>query len=203
VLFYFYKLTVNSLIIKVFNTKTFSYSKKVANVDFFFTFSNVKLTLMGQFFFKILLFTAVSCCFQNGFSQVGINTTTPLSTLDINGNLTIKEIGIVNANVAGSAVFWGGAPDYATPISDGVYISLTPTSGSDQFILPNAVNVPGRIYILRNISDTVDAKIYTFGGSFFAKNSNGATGAPLIMPSNNGIKTIIVISDGNNWTYIF
>ena len=39
------------------------------------------------------------------YSQVGINTSTPLSTLDINGNLNVKEIGIVNPNVSGSAVF--------------------------------------------------------------------------------------------------
>ncbi len=143
------------------------------------------------------------CFYQFGFSKVGINTTTPLSILDINGNLTIKEIGIVNSNVAGSAIFYGGPSNNATPISDGVYISLTPMSGSDEFILPNAVNVPGSIYILRNISNTVNAKIYTFGGSFFSKDSNGAISAPLIMPSNAILKTVIVISDGNNWTYIF
>jgi hypothetical protein len=140
---------------------------------------------------------------QIGFSQVGINTTTPLSTLDINGNLTIKEIGIVNANVAGSAIFNGGPSGNATLINDGVYISLTPTSGSDEFILPNAVNVPGRIYVLRNISNSVNAKIYTFGGNFFAKDSSTATTAPLTMPFNAILKTAIIISDGQNWTYIF
>lgn len=157
------------------------------------------MRLLQQIFLTTLFFGIA----LNGFSQVGINTVTPLSTLDINGNLTIKEIGIVNANVAGSAVFYGGPGGSATQISDGVYISLTPTSGSDEFILPNAVNVPGRIYILRNISNSVAAKIYTFGGLFFSKDSNGGTSAPLTMPSNTSLKTVIVISDGNNWTYIF
>jgi hypothetical protein len=137
------------------------------------------------------------------YAQVGINTTTPLSTLDINGNLTIKEIGIANVNVAGSAAFMGGPSGSATQINDGVYISLTPTSGNQEFILPNAVNVPGRIYVLRNISNSVDAKIFTFGGSLFAKDSNTATSPPLTMPSTGIVKTAILISDGIHWTYIF
>lgn len=151
----------------------------------------------------ILILISVLFTAAFGFAQVGINTTTPLSTLDINGNLTIKEIGIVNTNVAGSAVFVGGSSGNARPISDGVYISLTPTAGNQEFILPNAVNVPGRIYIIRNISNSISALIYTFGGNFFAKNSSTATASPLTMVSNSELKTIIVISDGLNWTYIF
>ena len=149
-----------------------------------------------------VLFLLISS-YQYGFSQVGINTTTPLSTLDICGNLNVKEIGLTNANVSGSATFYGGPSGSATRIDDGVYISLTPTSGNQEFILPNAVNVPGRIYVMRNISNSVDAKIYTFGGSFFAKDSSGTTAAPLTMPYNSALKTVIVISDGANWTYIF
>lgn len=153
---------------------------------------------------KLLLILITATCAVNfGFAQVGINTTTPLSTLDINGNLNVKEIGIANVNVSGSGTFNGGPPGSAAQISDGVYISLTPTTGSDEFILPNAVNVPGRIYVLRNISNSVAAKIYTFGGAFYAKDSNTATGAPLTMPANATLKTVIVISDGVNWTYIF
>lgn len=152
---------------------------------------------------QMLLIIVFGYFFQSGFSQVGINTTTPLSTLDINGNLNVKEIGLANVNVSGSGTFNGGPAGSATPINDGVYISLTPTSGNQEFILPNAVNVPGRIYVLRNISNSVDAKIYTFGGSFYAKDSSSATGAPLTMPFNASFKTIIVISDGVNWTYIF
>lgn len=150
-----------------------------------------------------LILIAAICAVNSGFAQVGINTTTPLSTLDINGNLNIKEIGIVNANVAGSATFNGGPVGSATPINDGVYISLTPTAGNDEFILPNAANVPGRIYVLRNISNSITAKIYTFGGAFYAKDSNSATAAPLSMPPNALLKTVIAISDGANWTYIF
>ena len=157
------------------------------------------MNILKQNFFLLL---AVGLL-QSAFSQVGINTTTPLSTLDICGNLNVKEIGLTNANVAGSATFYGGPSGSATHIDDGVYVSLTPTSGNQEFILPNATNVPGRIYVLRNISNSIDAKIYTFGGSFYAKDSSGATGSPLTMPYNSSLKTVIVISDGANWTYIY
>ena len=151
----------------------------------------------------VLILIAAFCAVNSGFGQVGINTTTPLSTLDINGNLNVKEIGLTNMNVSGSGSFNGGPPGSATPIVDGVYISLTPTSGSDEFILSNAVNVPGRIYVLRNISNSINAKIYTFGGGLYAKDSSTVTTAPLVMPFNASLKTVIIISDGVNWTYIF
>ncbi|WNM19760.1 hypothetical protein [Flavobacterium capsici] len=147
----------------------------------------------------ILAFCATSFC----FSQVGINTTTPLSTLDINGNLNVREVGIANALVTGSGALNGGPSGSATAINDGVYISLTPLSGSPEFILPNAASVPGRIYVLRNISNSITAQIYTFGGNFFAKDSNTATTSPLNMPGSGTLKTVIVISDGANWTYFF
>lgn len=152
---------------------------------------------------QMLLLMVFGSFFQSGFSQVGINTSTPMSTLDINGNLTIKEIGIINTNVAGSTVFNGGPSGSATPINDGVYISLTPTSGNQEFILPNAIDVPGRIYILRNISNSITAQIYTFGGNFFSKDSSTLTASPLNMPPNALLKTVIVVSDGANWTYFF
>ncbi len=145
--------------------------------------------------------------FNSSFSQVGINTTTPMSALDVNGNLTIKEVGIANANVAGSTAFFGGPGGNATPINDGVYVSLTPTSGNQEFIVPNAVNFPGRIYILRNISASINAVLYSFGGKFFAKDTKDPTPPTgtsfLTMPSNALLKTVILISDGENWTYIF
>ena len=137
-----------------------------------------------------------SCVFAETKAQVGINTTNPLSTLDINGNLSVKTIGI-------PVSFNGGPPFNATPINDGVYISLTPSAGSDEFIVPDATVVPGRIYIVRNISNSINAKLFSFGGQFFAKDSNTATPSPLILPANASMKTIILVSDGSNWTYIF
>ena len=157
------------------------------------TISALKFTLI-----LMLLF----CASEFGFSQVGINTTTPLSTLDINGNLNVKEIGIYNALVPGSGPLFGGPFGNKTSISDGVYISLTPTSGNTDFILPNAALYPGRIYILRNISASDHAYIYTTGEFLFAKDSNNATPSPREMRWDTLSKTIIFISDGINWTYI-
>ncbi|GAB5565503.1 MAG: hypothetical protein Wins2KO_25660 [Winogradskyella sp.] len=129
-------------------------------------------------------------------AQVGVNTTEPKSTLDINGNLSLK---VVSLN--------GGPSGTATPIDDGVYINLTPTSGNAEFILPDATQLPGRIYILRNVSDTETAQIYSNGGSLFSGDSRVATGAPVNMTAdtagdgNDPTKTLIFISDGANWTY--
>jgi len=146
------------------------------------------------------------CFFQSGFSQVGINTTTPLSTLDINGNLSVKEIGV-------NTVLNGGPSGTPTQINDGVYISLTPSGSNNDFELPNPTTVPGRIYIIRNISTSNTAYLLINGtptsstGRFFAKDSSSPTplsGIPVInMPSSGLLKTIILISDGKNWTYFF
>ncbi|PKP15415.1 MAG: hypothetical protein CVU07_10185, partial [Bacteroidetes bacterium HGW-Bacteroidetes-23] len=82
---------------------------------------------------KIIFVLVLMCLFsKSSFGQVGINTTTPLSTLDINGNLSLKSIVLV-----GSA-----AP---TLIDDGVYISLQPLITDQEFRLPNAVDFPGRV----------------------------------------------------------
>jgi hypothetical protein len=155
-----------------------------------------------MFNFKQILFLMVfGCFFQSGFSQVGINTTTPLSTLDINGNLNVKEIGIANALVAGSATLNGGTFAAKTQINDGVYISIMPIGSTNDFELPNAVDVPGRIYIVRNISNSNYAFIYSSGGLFFPKNSSTANAIPLEMQHSGFRKTLIFVSDGLNWTF--
>ena len=152
----------------------------------------------------ILILIVAFCATDFVFAQVGINTTTPLSTLDINGNLTIKEVGILNANVPGSGPLLGSRSPLRTSINDGVYISITPQgiSGANDFQLPNAVDVPGRIYIIRNISDCCSAYIFSAGGNLFPKNYFYSIAQPLQMAHNNSSKTTIFISDGENWTFI-
>lgn len=124
-------------------------------------------------------------------AQVGINTDTPLSTLDINGNLSVKHISLTGA----------GTP---TLIDDGVYISISTTAAGQRFQLPDATLVPGRVYILRNVTNVHDAIIETAGAGveFFAgNNSTSGTATVTLQGTNTSTKTLIFISDGSNWTY--
>lgn len=137
--------------------------------------------------FRPYLLAIVFCCFfQSAFSQVGINTTSPLSMLDINGNFSVKTITLTGSSSA-------------TLISDGVYISVNPQDIDQEFQLPSAVTYPGRIYIIRNIQNAITAKLTSAGGMFFLKSSN--IGSAQIYMYENNSKSIIVVSDGANWTY--
>lgn len=129
----------------------------------------------------------IGCCsfFIEVQSQVGINTITPLSTLDVNGNLSVKVV-----NLTGSA-----AP---TDISDGIYISLIPLVTDQVFRLPDPVLYPGRMYVVRNIQNFITAALTTSNGLLFFKGTTTGTGTIYMYENNN--RTLIVISDGNNWT---
>jgi hypothetical protein len=146
----------------------------------------MKLKLYSFYIFLALLFSGLS------FSQVGINTTTPLSTLDINGNLSVKTVTLNGTNSGG-----GGS---AALINDGVYISVRPLASDDKFQLPNPTLFPGRVYIIRNIQNSVTAQLTTTSGMFFPKNST--TGSSNLYMYEGNLRTVIVISDGVNWTYI-
>ncbi|MCB0443084.1 MAG: hypothetical protein KDC50_03460 [Flavobacterium sp.] len=143
---------------------------------------------------KIIFILVLMCLLSiSSFGQVGINTTTPLSTLDINGNLSVK---VVSLN--------GGPAFGATLINDGVYINLTPTPGNLQFYLNDPATTPGRVYILRNITDFETVELYTAGGKrFFNKTTKvgSAVNGPIFLPPNSVGKSIIIVSDGINWTY--
>jgi hypothetical protein len=119
-------------------------------------------------------------------SQVGINTVTPLSMLDINGNLSVKVITLV-----GSASI--------TNISDGVYISINPQATDQEFKLPSAITYPGRMYFIRNINNSYTAKLTAAGGMLFPKEST--TGSTEIYIYEGHLRSVIVVSDGSNWTY--
>ncbi len=134
-------------------------------------------------------------------AQVGINTTTPLSTLDLNGNLSVKHVTLPVV-----------ATDFtAQNIDDGVYISVSPVVNDQDFVLPDPRTYPGRVYIIRNVQDTLDADItmdataLADGVLFFAGDSSTGFAGPVDMDSGLGgshrTKTLIFISDGSNWTY--
>ena len=140
---------------------------------------------MNKLKFLIILI-AVICAHNFGFAQIGINTTTPLSTLDINGNLSVKAITL---NGSGST----------TLISDGVYISVNPQATDQEFQLPSPITYPGRVYFLRNINNANTAKLSTAAANFFFKGyATGGVGT--IYMYDNHYRTLIVVSDGSNWT---
>ena len=86
-------------------------------------------------------------------------------------------------------------------INDGVYISLNPQTADDKFELPNPTLFPGRVYIIRNIQNGVTAQLITTTNLLFPKNST--VGSSQIYMYEGNLRTVIVISDGQNWTYIF
>ncbi len=140
-------------------------------------------------FYSLLFSLVFSTCI---YAQVGINTDNPQSTLDINGNLSVKHVGLAPTD--------GTQQD----IDDGVYISIDPFMSGQEFRLPDATTVPGRIYILRNIDNSDDASIVTqgVGVEFFAgDNSTTGTTSVTLHGANVTTKTLIFISDGSNWTY--
>ena len=145
-----------------------------------------------NFLKQLLLGLVFGCFFQSGFSQVGINTTSPLSTLDINGNLSVKVV-----NLTGTGTGTSGS---AVLISDGVYISINPAATDDKFQLPNPVSFPGRTYIIRHINNTITAQLTTAAGMLFPKNST--VGSSNIYMYEGNLRTVTVFSDGSNWTYI-
>ncbi|WP_395044937.1 hypothetical protein [Flavobacterium sp.] len=137
---------------------------------------------------KILILSLYFSMFHSVFAQVGINTTLPLSTLDINGNLSVKTVTLIGSSTA-------------TNISDGVYISVNPQLTDQEFMLPSPITFPGRIYIVRNISNTVTAKLTTSAGQFFFKHTtSGGTGAIYMYEGVGNNRTLIITSDGLNWT---
>ena len=68
------------------------------------------------------------------FSQVGTATLDPKSTLDINGNISVKTVILVGSNSI-------------ININDGVYISINPQAGDQELRLPGPILFPCRIYL--------------------------------------------------------
>lgn len=149
--------------------------------------------------FSLLFLLVFSTCI---FAQVGVGTTEPKSTLDINGNLSVKVVSLVG-NGTGTQTNAGSTVE----INDGVYISVNPQVQDDTFELPNPSEVPGRVYFIRNVNptNTITAKIVTDTGQLFSSGSttNGSNEIYLYESGSDFRKSVIVISDGANWTYFF
>jgi hypothetical protein len=139
----------------------------------------------------ILLLYATFLAANFSFSQVGINTTNPLSTLDINGTLSVKVV-TLTGNGAGNS-------GNGVAISDGVYVSVNPITQDDKFQLPNPTLFPGRTYIIRNINNSITAQITSAANLIFPKHTT--TGSASVYLYEGNTRSLIFISDGHNWTY--
>ena len=89
-----------------------------------------------------------------------------------------------------------------TPLTGGGYLGLSPTSGSDYYLLPNAAGCVGRVYYLRNNSSGNIAYVNTQGGLMFDGGSATATSGNYSLNATGSSKTVTIISDGTNWTFI-
>lgn len=127
---------------------------------------------------------------NNGNTMVGASTTTPHSTLQVDGTTAVGVTNGVSGGPSGTPVSLSGL---------GSYISLNAAGGTDNYQLPNAASCAGRIYYIRNTSTTNDATLVTAGGNLCPGNSSTCT-ASYILPFDNTGKTVIAISDGSNWT---
>jgi hypothetical protein len=152
----------------------------------------ILLIFLTQMKHKIYLLIIFILFVANAQAQVGIGTTTPKSTLDINGNLSVKVV-----NISGNST---GSSGSSVAINDGVYISINPSATDDKFQLPDPTSCPGRMYIIRNVNNTITAQLTTTVGSLFPKNST--TGSARIYMYEGNLRTVTVFSDGVNWTYI-
>jgi hypothetical protein len=117
----------------------------------------------------------------NSKVMVGPNTSTPHSTLEVDGTIALE----VSSSIAGGA-------DLTNMKS---VVTLSPVTGNDNYTLPNPVSYPGRIYYLRNIG-TVGANLT---GGIFCPASSITCSITYVMPAGGDGKTIMLLSDGISW----
>ena len=95
-----------------------------------------------KLFMAVILLMSTYC-----FSQVGINTNNPNSTLEVNGSFSLKTHYVESSNEG-------------ILLEEGyLYIINSPSSSEDKVIIPESFNVEGRIILIRNNNPTIDIKI--------------------------------------------
>ena len=117
----------------------------------------------------------------NGDGNVGIGTTTPLSTLQVNGSTASAVQNINNTNIS-SSISYSLDASRSIVIVKGVGSSITILN------LPSASSAPGRIYYIKNAQNTGSLYVNSITGDSL----DGIT-TPLSLSYNYGV---IIVSDG-------
>ncbi|HLO37821.1 MAG TPA: hypothetical protein VK173_05005 [Lacibacter sp.] len=125
------------------------------------------------------LFTIVLCvCVLCVKAQIGIGTTSPTSTLDVRGSLSLNYRAFTSSTTAAS--------------TDNTLL-FTGTSAAT-VTLPDATGCAGRVYSIKNASTTSPIPVLTVATTS-SQTIDGSSA--LLLSSNKSIVT--VVSDGNNW----
>ncbi len=127
--------------------------------------------------------------------DVGIATivgATPNSTLQVDGTVAVG----VTMNIAGGTLI---AP--ALINNQKSYLGLSPAAGNEYYLLPAPVSCAGRVYYIRNNDNAVSAQVGTVAGLLCPGSGTCLPfGSFYELKSTISVKTIIAISDGQNWT---
>lgn len=126
---------------------------------------------------------------NNGSGNVGVNTATPNSTLQVSGSLAV---GVGSASSIGTSA---GTGTLLTGTS--TFILLNPVNANSYFRLPQASTCTGRMYILYNVGANTAILERTGTDTFIG--ATGSVGTVVAMPFNAIGKMAHLISDGNNW----
>ena len=122
--------------------------------------------------------------------NTGLGTSTPNSTLHVDGTIAVGT----SLNIAGGTV---GSP--VLLLNQKSYVGVLPANAtSNYYQLPDPTLYPGRTYIIRNNSSVDPANITTAAGLLFPGNSN-IGGATYTLNPTSSPKTVMAISDGANW----
>ena len=125
---------------------------------------------------------------QNG--KLGVETSTPNSTLQVGGTFASK-----NGNTASNVATAGNG----VALDNSYFIELNATVANARFKLPAANTCGGRMYVLFNASGNA-AVIESAGGTFFGADGTSGT-TTFNMPAVSIGRMVHLMSDGNNWLW--
>ncbi|MBD2721119.1 beta strand repeat-containing protein [Hymenobacter armeniacus] len=136
---------------------------------------------------------------NNDAVNVGIGLSAPTSTLQVKGTFAVGVQNNYGGGTSGSPNALDQGSNQQTDLNAGYY-GLAPASTSFQYFrLPNASTCVGRVYYLRNNSSSVAAILIVSSGQLI--DSAASTGTQQYTLTTTGsAKTVIAVSDGQNWT---